>query len=96
MFEFTKFKSLWTLLKMSYSVFQNVLRGTATIGSEMAHQLYVLQCLLFSLLEVRRTTKVELNDQVIVNNFLGLCSSGGGSDLFSVLHVVTFSEFPVL
>ena len=43
-----------------------MIRGSSKndIGSEMAHQLYVLQNLMFSLLEERRMTRVEPNDQV--------------------------------
>ena len=45
-------------------VLQNVIRGSSSIGTEMAHQLYVLQSLMFNLLEGRRGTEIDINDQV--------------------------------
>jgi len=44
-------------------ILNNVIRGTSTVGTEMGHQLYVLQSLMFSLLEERSLTRVEPNDQ---------------------------------
>lgn len=43
---------------------QSVIRSTAPINDEMAHQLYVLQVLTFNLLEDRMMTKMDPQDQV--------------------------------
>ena len=48
---------------------QNVIRGGISIGTEMAHQLYVLQSLMFNLLEGQRCTEIDINDQVCVTNW---------------------------
>ncbi|CAG10033.1 unnamed protein product [Tetraodon nigroviridis] len=42
---------------------QSVIRSTAPINDEMAHQLYVLQVLTFNLLEDRMMTKMDPQDQ---------------------------------
>lgn len=41
-----------------------MIRSTAPINDEMAHQLYVLQVLTFNLLEDRMMTKMDPQDQV--------------------------------
>ncbi|XP_046738246.1 engulfment and cell motility protein 1 isoform X2 [Diprion similis] len=41
----------------------NVIQSTGQVGSEMAHQLYVLQTLLLGLLEQRMMTKMDPQDQ---------------------------------
>lgn len=56
-------------------ILDNIIRKHKTpsdIDSEMSHQLYVLQCLLFSQLEERRNTKVEPNDQNAVREIMEL------------------------
>ncbi|XP_059508980.1 engulfment and cell motility protein 1 isoform X3 [Stegostoma tigrinum] len=44
-------------------ILTHVIRGTRTIQTEMAHQLYVLQVLTFNLLEDRMMTKMDPQDQ---------------------------------
>ncbi|XP_043575139.1 engulfment and cell motility protein 1 isoform X2 [Chiloscyllium plagiosum] len=44
-------------------ILSHVIRGTRTIQTEMAHQLYVLQVLTFNLLEDRMMTKMDPQDQ---------------------------------
>ena len=54
-------------LILSHLVFdclQNVIQGSSSIGTEMAHQLYVLQNLMFNLLDERMMTPIDDNDQV--------------------------------
>lgn len=44
-------------------ILTNILQSSRNIGAEMAHQLYVLQTLLFNLLEERKMKKMESHDQ---------------------------------
>ncbi|KAK2191325.1 hypothetical protein NP493_54g03013 [Ridgeia piscesae] len=53
-------------------ILNNVIRGSSSIGTEMAHQLYVLQSLMFNLLEGRRGTEIDINDQGTVKDILNL------------------------
>ncbi|CAH1782758.1 unnamed protein product [Owenia fusiformis] len=43
-------------------ILNSVIRGSTTIGSDMAHQLYKLQSLLFNLLEEKMNTPIDVND----------------------------------
>ncbi|XP_013415031.1 engulfment and cell motility protein 1 [Lingula anatina] len=45
-------------------ILSHVIRGPNTVGTEMAHQLYMLQSLMFNLLEERMNAKVDKQDQV--------------------------------
>lgn len=44
-------------------ILTNVLQTSRNMGAEMAHQLYVLQTLLFNLLEERKMQQMDLHDQ---------------------------------
>lgn len=53
-----------------------MIRSTAPINDEMAHQLYVLQVLTFNLLEDRMMTKMDPQDQVGTETGVGPTAAG--------------------
>ncbi|XP_066290185.1 engulfment and cell motility protein 1-like isoform X1 [Branchiostoma lanceolatum] len=53
-------------------ILNHVIRGPRQVGTEMAHQLYVHQTLSFNLLEERRMTKLDQNDQVLKDHLVEL------------------------
>uniref|UniRef100_A0A8C4QWF4 Engulfment and cell motility 1 n=1 Tax=Eptatretus burgeri TaxID=7764 RepID=A0A8C4QWF4_EPTBU len=54
-------------------ILNSVIRATQTIGTEMSHQLYVLQVLTFNFLEERMMTKMDPQDQMQRDALFELC-----------------------
>ncbi|KAL1763792.1 engulfment and cell motility protein 1 isoform X1, partial [Sigmodon hispidus] len=62
----TEMANILAQKQLRYIILTHVIRAQRAINNEMAHQLYVLQVLTFNLLEDRMMTKMDPQDQDLV------------------------------